>query len=112
MDSIENILKAEYPGLNVDVVNHPINSDITQEELVKALHYIKEYRLIEDSTSLLSQITPSRTSVTYPMFSQPRELNFRVDWVQGPMVVVGYIESKGKLGENITQVRLYNMYLK
>lgn len=113
MDPIETILSREYPGLKVEIPSIPENSDITQEELTNTLRYIKQYKILQDATSILSQITPPKDSVIYPVHfpNRFRDLSFRVDWRQGPMVFVGYIQSSDKLGREVNQARFYGMRL-
>jgi hypothetical protein len=114
MEALETVLGNEFPELAVNVPSIPGTSDIKQEELAKALQYIRKNNLVQDSTNLLASTEPMRSSVSYPIIfpNQERDLNFRVDWIQGPMVYCGYIQSPNKVGENVVQARLYGMRLK
>ena len=114
MEPIEAILNREFPELDVDVPSIPGMSDIEPDELNRALQYIRANQLVQDSESLLAATKPLRSSVKYPIIfpNQPRELSFRVDWIQGPMVYVGYIQTPNHLGGQISQARLYGMRIK
>ena|SRR3989338_11705402 len=114
MESIEAILKREFPELEVDVPSIPGTSNIKPEELTNALQYIRNNRLVQDSDSLLTETKPLRSSVAYPIIfpQQYRELSFKVNWIQGPMVYIGYIQTPNHLGEDIPQARFYGMRIK
>jgi len=114
MEALETVLKNEFPELSVDVPSIQETSDIKPEELTKALQYIRKNNLVQDSADLLTSTEPMRSSVSYPIIfpNQERDLNFRVDWIQGPMVYCGYIQSPNNVGENVVQARLYGMRLK
>lgn len=111
---IEDVLSREFPELSVDVPSLPGNGDIQEEELRNALEAIKKQGLVQDAIKLLSQGKMLRSSIAYQIIfpDQKRELDFRVDWIQGPMVYVGYILSKNHLGNGVTQARLYGMNLR
>lgn len=113
MDAIETILKNEFPELRVDVPSIHGISDIKQDELEKSIRYIRDERLIQDAEKLLTESKPLRSSVTYQIIfpQQKRPLNFKVDWIQGPMVCIGYIQTFDHLGNNLDQVRMYGMHL-
>jgi len=107
MVTIETILKEEFPELQVEVASIPMSSDIRYDEILSALKYIRENKLVQDSEKVLSGNNHiNRSSVTYPIIfpCQEVDLDFQVDWLQGPMFYVGYI----KIDENI-QVRMYGM---
>ncbi len=114
MDTIETILKREFPELKVDIPSFPGTSNIEQDELTKALQYIREKKLFQDSEKLLKGYNPMRSSVTYPIIfpEQKRELSFRVEWIQGPMIYLGRIESKNHVGDSVLQVRMYGMNIR
>jgi hypothetical protein len=114
MDTIEIILKREFPELEVDVPSLPGTGDIQQDELSKALQYIRKNRLIQDSQTVLSSSEPMRDSVIYPVIfpEQSRKLNFKVHWIQGPMLFVGYIQTQNHVGDDIPQARLYGMRIR
>ena len=109
---IYDILGKEFPELGVDSTD--IYGDIKQSELTEVIRYIRTMKLFQDAISLIPDSEPLRNSVTYPVIfpDQVRELSFRVDWVQGPMVYVGRIQSQDHSGEEITQARMYGMRLK
>ena len=111
MEPIETILKREFPELDVDVPSIPGTSDIQPDELNNALQYIRKNQLVQDSASLLDGTKPLRSSVKYPIIfpNQSRKLSFRVDWIQCPMVYVGYIQTPNHVGEDIPQARFYGM---
>ena len=114
MEPIETILKREFPELDVDVPSIPGTSDIKPDELNSTLQYIRKNQLVQDSTSLLDGTKPLRSSVKYTIIfpNQSRELSFRVDWIQGPMVYVGYIQTPNHVGEDIPQARFYGMRIR
>ena len=90
---LELILKEKFPELEVGYPFVPGTSNITQVELVEAIQYIRDNKLVQDSANLLSSTQPLRSSVSYPIVfpNQRRELEFTVDWIQGPNVFVGYV---------------------
>ena len=114
MEPIEAILKREFPELDVDVPSIPGTSDIKPDELSNALQYIRKNRLVQDPESLLDGTEPLKSSVKYPIIfpNQKRKLSFRVDWIQGPMVFVGYILASNYVGEDIPQARFYGMSIR
>ncbi|MBS3172701.1 hypothetical protein J4438_03960 [Candidatus Woesearchaeota archaeon] len=113
MDTIENILKREFPELKVEIPSIPGTSDIKSDELSKAILYIRENKLVQDSINLLTCLKPMRSSVIYPINfpNQERGLMFRVDWVQESMIYVGYVQSRN-FQDNRIQARFYSMTLK
>ncbi len=114
MDTIETILNREFPELEVDVSSIPETSDIKQEELTKALQSIRENKLVQKSEELLSGTELIISSVTYPIIfpEQKRELSFRMDWIQGSMAYVGYVQTKNHVGDNVPQIRMYGMRIR
>jgi len=114
MEPIETILNRGFPELEVDVPSIPGTSDIKPEELTNALQYIRKNRLVQDSESLLAGTKPLRSSVIYPIIfpEQSRKLSFRVNWIQGPMVYVGHIQTPNNSGEDILQARFYGMRIR
>jgi len=114
MEPIEAILKREFPELVVDVPSILSMSDIQLDELTSAIRYIRKNRLVQDSVFLLNGTRPLKSSVKYPIIfpNQSRELSFLVDWMQGPMVYVGHIQTSNHLGEDIPQTRFYGMRIK
>ena len=114
MTLLESIIKDKFPELEVDVPSIPGTSDITQVELAEAIQYIRDNKLVQDSANLLASTRPLRSSVSYLVIfpNQRRELEFRVDWIQGPNVYVGYVQSKNSVGDNVSQARMYGMRLK
>ena len=108
------ILKKEFLELNVDIISIPGTSNIEFEELTNAVQYIKNNKLIQDAEALLTGVEPMRSSVTYPIHfpNQERELNFKVDWIQGPMVYKGCIQTKNHVGDDVPVVRIYGMRIK
>ena len=114
MDSIETILAREFLELRVGVPVILGNNDITESEIIESLKYIREQRLIQDAQSLLSGINPMRNSVSYPLIfpNQERELFFRVDWFLKMRVYCGKIQTQNTMGNELTQVRLYDLVLR
>ena len=114
MVDLENVLKEEFPELSVNFPIIPGTSNITTEELSKAVQYIKKNELVQDSAKLLTSSEKMRNSISYNIIfpNQERDLTFVVDWIQGPMVYLGKIQSSNKVGNNIIQARFYDMYLK
>lgn len=113
MEALETVLEKEFPELTVKISSIPGTSDIKSDELSKALKYIRKNKLVQDSTKLLASTKHMRNSVSYPIIftGQERDLNFKVDWIQGPMVCVGYIQAPNGAGVNIVQARMYGMRL-
>lgn len=111
---IESILKKEFPELRVEISSMPATSDIQQEELSKAITYVRENELVQDSQRLLSEPQLMRESVTYPIIfpDQERKLFFEVKWVQGPMKYIGFIQTRTPSGQDELLARLYGMYLR
>jgi len=111
MDTIETILKKEFPELQVET---HISGDITQHELEMSIRYIRDNKLIQDAQQLLNQTKPIRESVTYPLFffGQDRAFNFKVDWVQGPMIFIGYLRTTTANCKDVSQARLYAMRIR
>ncbi len=113
MLNLERIVKENFPELLVNIPSLPGTSDATQSELAEAIKYIRDLKLVQDAISILGSTPPVRSSITYPIFfpQRPRELEFRVEWVQGPDVFVGYIQSINSAGERIPQARLYSLWV-
>jgi len=92
----------------------PKLSDIEVPEFLKAIEYIKENKLIQDSENLLSNKKPMIDSVSYPLIlpNQKRELFFKVGWAENPDKYIGCLQSSNDSGDKITQARMYCIQLK
>ncbi len=114
MEPIEEILKREFPELDVDIPTIPHTGDIKPDELNQALKYIRENKLVQDAISLLDGTKILRNSVNYPIIfpNQSRGLNFRVEWIPGVNVRVGEIQTSYNLETDIVQTRFYGMRIK
>jgi hypothetical protein len=90
-----------------------------QDELSKALGYIRDNGLVRDAQDLMPFTSSGkidhvlRYSVTYPIYfpGQKRDLNFNVEWVDGSYVYIGRINAK-RNNEDVMQVQLYGMRIK
>ncbi len=115
-ETIENTLAREFPELMVEIPSIYRDSNVTEEEISSVFKYIKEHNLIQDSRKLLSsEDHVLRNSVIYPIIfpNQERKLSFKVNFVLGPNVFIGCIQTQDSIiGNDIPQVRLYGMRLR
>ena len=111
MFTIREILQSEFPELEVDIPMIFREAEISQTELTEAIKYIKQRELVQDAEKLLSVTGPMRNAVEYPIIfpEQKRDMSFRVSWIQGPMIYIGYIQARDHLGHDVTGARLYGM---
>jgi hypothetical protein len=114
MKELKTILAEEFPELKVEEPVIPGNSDISEEELLNALKYIRNNNLVQDSARLLTYTEPMRSCVTYPIIfsGQQRDIEFKVRWVQGPMVYIGTIQTQDNIGREVIQARFYGMHIR
>lgn len=107
---LEKILNEEFPELEVEIPTL-FATEITTNELRESMKMIKNQSYVENAIRTLNDDPKHEKSITYSIVfpDQERNLYFKVEWVQGPNVFIGWIISKESLGKEKYHARLYDM---
>jgi hypothetical protein len=108
---LEKILNEESPELKVEIPAL-YATDMTTDELRKSIKTIRDRGYVENAIRILNDDPKLVKSITYAIVfpNQRRNLDFKVDWVSGPDVFIGWIISNEPSGKEKDHARLYGMW--
>ena len=111
-EDLIKILSEGFPELKVEIPTLYSGTDITEAELRNSVIGIKDTGYVEHAIRTFNDFTNLLIeSITYSLVFPERKKNlkFKVDWLLGPNVLVGWIFSE-EPGKKTYQARLYGIW--